>query len=294
MKMKARIVGFLICGMIVIAAIGCGKKTEEGEGVDSGDKFRVPDSLLEAKAQFKLTRDDYHPIKGGVMANAQIEMHYPANEIARLLAVKTFGVAYEGYHMVIDAVGRPADGQLVLIGAKDLAEYQLLTRKEWWYYGYIAGDTIYFEPYDLLFRRGIVDVSIPQKIAQAALIRRSGGKIPFWMRESIASNVAGEGNILKMYGRGLKMQEVDVLLSPEEIETWLAEATDMDRTRAAFYASYIMLENLLKFAPLDDALGFTDKLRDGSSLDEASRALFGMGYEELLDRVRIDKEKPKR
>lgn len=294
MKMKARIVGFLICGMIVIAAIGCGQKTEEGEGVDSGDKFRIPDSLLEARARFKLTRDDYHPIKGGVMANALIEMHYPANERARLLAVKTFGVAYEGCHMVIETVGRPADGQLVLIGAKDLAEYQLLTRKEWWYYGYIAGDTIYFEPYDLLFRRGIVDVSIPQKIAQAALIRRSGGKIPLWMRESLASNVAGEGDILKMYGRGLKMQEVDVLLSPEEIETLLAEATDRDKTRAAFYASYIMLENLLKFAPLDDVLGFTDKLRDGSSLDEASRALFGMGYEELLDRVRIDKEKPKR
>lgn len=292
MKLTARIVCFLICIIMVIAVIGCGKKTGEGEETDSSEKFRVPDSLLTPIAGFNLTRDDYHPVKGGVMANAQIEMHYPAEEIARLIAVKTFGVAYKGYENVLAEIGKPADGRLVLIGAKDLDEYRLLTRKEWWYYGYIAGDTIYYEPFDILLKRGISNVAIVQKIAQAALIKRSGGRMPLWMREAVASHVAGEGDIVKLYGKGLAMQMVDVKPSPEVIETRLAEATDRDMTRAAYYASYVMLEKLLAFATLDSILTFADVLREGGSLDEASRASFGMSYGAMIDKVRVDKETP--
>lgn len=290
MKLTARIVCFLICVITIIAIVGCEKKADEGEEADSSERFRVPDSLLAPIAGYNMTRDDYHPIKGGVMANKQIEMHYPAEEIARLIAVKTFGQAYEGYQKVLAEIGRPADGKLVLIGAKDLDEYRLLTRKEWWYYGYIAGDTIYYEPFDILLKRGISNVAIAQKIAQAALIKRSGGGMPLWMREAIASYVAGEGDIVKLYGKSLKLQKVDVRLSPEIIETSLAEATDRDMTRAAYYASFLMLENLLAFAALDDVLTFADGLREGVSLDEASRASFGMSYGALIDKVRIDRE----
>ena len=85
MKLTARIVCFFICVIMVIATVGCEKKADEGEETDSSERFRVPDSLLAPIAGYKLTRDDYHPVKGGVMANAQIEMHYPAEEISRLL-----------------------------------------------------------------------------------------------------------------------------------------------------------------------------------------------------------------
>jgi len=270
----------------VALAAGCGKGSKNRA---EEEKLRVPDSLLAPVAGYHLTVDEYHPVRGGVMANGDIELRYPAMEADRYLAVRTFGYLMEGYERVAKEIGRPASGKIVVIGSKDLDEYRVVTRKEWWYYGSIDGDTIYFEPFDVMIKRHIADVGYTQRLAQAALNRRSGGRIPPWLREAVATRLAGEGAIIKMQSEEFRLAGQRLDFSPDEIDVAIAAGEDRYRSRVSYYGAYRMLENLLAFAGMNDVYLFVDKLGAGMSLDEASQAAFGMSYEALLDRVRIDR-----
>ncbi|RKZ07120.1 hypothetical protein DRQ05_03650 [bacterium] len=293
MKRASNIVVILLAVVLSVSLIGCGKSGKEKakKGAKSTkEEFKMPDSLLTPIASYNLVRDDYHPIKGGVMANEEIELQYPASNIARYIAVKTFGLARDGLNLVKEKIGPPADGRVVLIGAKDLDEYKLLTRKEWWYYGDIKGDTIYFEPFDIMIKRSIAKVSIAQKLAQMALIHKSKGRIPIWMREAIASYVAGEGDILKMQANEFRYDNMNLNISPDEIKSALTKAVNRADTRIAFYAAYRMLGKLLEFSTMDHVVEFVDYLGQGLDMDKASKKAFGMDYNALIDRIRVDRE----
>ena len=273
--------------LILVLAVGCGKGAKEkGAGKEA---FRVPDSLLSAINSYGLTVDDYHVIKGGVMANAQVEVRYPATEIARYVGVRTFGAAKAAYEKVSKEIGWPVEKKLVLIGASDLDEYRLLTRKEWWYYGYVRGDTIYFEPLDILMKRNIAEMSITQRIAQVALNRRSDGRIPLWLKEAVASRIAGEKDILDIQLPEFQNEGRNMYPSPQEIESAIAAGTDRGDTRIAYHASYRMLEKLLATHSMDNVLSFLDRLKEGKTLDQSSQEAFGIGYDALLDKIRVDR-----
>jgi hypothetical protein len=282
-----RLAGGLLIGLLLAMLIGCGKDADRDDG-SSGKEFRIPDSLLAPIEGYNLIQDDYHPIKGGVMANADIVLHYPASTVARYIAVKSFGMAQEGLRTVTERIGKPAEDRIYLVGAKDLDEYLFLTRKEWWYYGVMEGDTITFEPLDILIKRGIAQVSITQKIAQMALRRISNDRLPLWLREATASHIAGEREILVAQVEEYRLQDWDINPSPEMIDRDLRIAGVRADTRIAFGAAYRMLEALLELATIDDVLGFARKLGAGDSLDAASREAFGLDYAALLETVRVD------
>ena len=286
MKRVYSIITLLLVSIILLG--GCGKGDKGGKK-ESEKKFKIPDSLLAPIASYNLTVDEYHPVKGGVMANDNIELHYPASNVARFVAVKSFGAARDAFALVTEKIGRPTSGRIVMIGAKDLDDYRFLTRKEWWYYGVIRGDTIYFEPLDIMIKRSIAKIGITQKFAQMALIRRSGGKLPIWLREAVASFIAGEEEILKAQAKEFEYRGFDLDVSPDEINQALEEARDRGATRIAFYGAFRMFKNLMEFSSMEDILKFADYLRDGDSLDNASRKAFGMSYSELIDRIRLDK-----
>ena len=273
--------------IIALALGGCGKESKDEKSAEQD--FRIPDSLLSPLDGYKLTRDDYHPINGGVMANAELELHYPPGNIARYVAVRSFGAAHEAYKKVRKEIGVPAEGRVYMIGSKDLDEYQFLTRKEWWYYGFVKGDTIYFEPLDIMLKRTILDIGVAQKIAQVALNRRSAGRIPYWLREGMASHVAGEGVLLRYQVVQFRKAGIyEMNPSPEDIETTLEEAYDMPSTRIAFYHAYLMTKNLLSISDMGHAMEFIDHLGEGKDLDTASREAFGMDYSSLLSAVRAE------
>ncbi len=275
--------------LLVLALVlgGCGGESKDEEAAEQD--FRIPDSLLSPLDGYKLTRDDYHPIDGGVMASAEIQLHYPPSEVARYVAVRAFGAALDAYKKVRREIGVPAEGRVYMIGSKDLDEYKFLTRKEWWYYGVVEGDTIYLEPLNIMLKRTILEVGIAQKMAQMALNRRSGGRTPCWLREGLASHVAGEGVILKYQIVQFEKEGIyDMYPSPEEIEKTLEEAYDMPSTRIAFYNAYLMTQNLLSISGIEHAMEFIDHLGDGKDLDAASRDAFGMDYSSLLAAVRVE------
>lgn len=277
----------MIFAAAMVVFSGCSKEQKGDEAAK--EEFRIPDSLLAPFAHIKLVRDDYHAVNGGVMADERIELHYPASSIARFVAISSFDLAQKAYNKVSKEIGKPSDGILVLIGTTDLEEYQFLTRKEWWYYGLVQGDTIYFEPLDIMLKRTIADEGITQKIAQAALLRRSNGRMPVWLREALASRVADEGGIIKMQIEEFKLQGLNVDPSPEAVEEYLSEASNRVDTRIAFFAAYRMMENLLGSYEMDDVMRFIDAIAAAGTLDEASRTAFGKDYASILDMIRVDK-----
>ncbi|MCX5754077.1 MAG: hypothetical protein NTW97_10640 [Candidatus Krumholzibacteria bacterium] len=226
-----------------------------GCGKGSKDKkegpeaFRVPDSLLAPIEGYHLTVDDYHVINGGVLANAQIELRYPSSEIARYLALKVFGLVKTSYEKVTKEIGRPAAGKIVLIGEQ----------------------------------------GITNRIAQVAINRRSGGKSPFWLKEALATRVAGEEGILKIQQPEFQYEGRNMNPSPEAIERAIAEGTNRGDSRIAYYAACRMLENLLKTHSMEKVLSFLDRLGEGTTLDQASREAFGVDYGALIDGIRVDR-----
>ncbi len=281
----------LLAAALALSA-GCGGGGKDDSAGDDG-KFRVPDSLLSPIEGYGLLVDDYHPVNGGVMANADIEVHYPPQEVARFIAVKSFGEILRGYRIVAEEIGRPVAGKVVIIGAKDLDEYRVMTRKEWWYYAWVKGDTIYSEPLNVLLKRWdpitgktLVEIGLTQRIAQLALDGLSNGRIPIWMKEAAASFVAGERPVLhqQIY------QFADVLegYSPtiDELEDHILAGTDMQESRLAYFFVFRMLENLLEKYEFASVPRFARRLGEGASLDDASNEEFGISYAELIAAVR--------
>jgi hypothetical protein len=274
--------------LMLIAALagGCGKGAKKQT---EAEKFKLPDSVVAPKAEFTFTVDTYDAVTGGVMGDSQIEMHYPAADYARQIALMTFKQLKKAYQRVDQEIGAPAERTVVVIGAADLDEYKVVTHKEWWYYGLIKGDTLYSEPFDVMLKRNIANVGYAQRFAQMALNRRSGGRIPVWMREAVATRVAGEGAIVKMQSEEFRLAKQRIDFSPQEIDRYIAEGTDRYQSRISYFCAYRMLENLLAFSSMDNVYKFVDRLKEGSSLDAASQAAFGMSYTALVDKVRVDK-----
>jgi len=282
-----RRIGFPAMLFVFLLAVGCGKGAHEKQ--QDKEAFRIPDSLLAPIAGYHLTVDEYHAVNGGVMANAQIELRYPASRFARVFASKAFGYVKTAYEKTMEEIGRPAAGKLVVIDTADLDEYLLMTRKEWWNYGYIKGDTIIYEPIEIMIKRSIAEPSITNRVAQVAVNRRSRGRSPFWLKEALAARIAGEGDILRIQIPEFEYEGRNVDPSPEAIESAIAAGTDRGDSRIAYYAAYRMLERLLKMHSMDNVLSFLDRLREGRTLDEASQEAFGIGYAALLDKIRVDR-----
>ena len=274
-----------LCALLVV--FGCGKGAKDKK--ESQEAFRVPDSLLAPIEGYHLTVDDYHVVDGGVMANARIELRYPSSEIARYLAIRVFGFAKSGYEKVTKEIGRPAAGKIVIIGTNDLDEYLLMTRKEWWYYGFVKGDTIIFEPFDIMIKRHIGEQGIVNRIAQVGIDRRSGGACPWWLKEAIATRVADEAEIIRIQQPEFQYEGRNMNPTPEAIERAIAEGTNRGDSRIAYFSAYRMLENLLGTYSMENVLSFLDRLGEGKTLDQASREAFGIGYGALIDRIRIDR-----
>ncbi len=292
MRPEWRSAAIVLFAAVLALSAGCGgDKKEDSAAGEEG--LRVPDSLLSPIETYNLTIDDYHPVDGGLMANADIALYYPPSEISRFVAVKSFREILKGYRKVREEIGRPAEGKVVIIGAKDLDEYAVMTRKEWWYYAWIRGDTIYSEPIDILLKRWdpitgktLAEIGLTQRMAQMALEGLSGGRIPIWMKEAAASYVADERAVLRMQIHQFDNQLIGFSPSLDELERAILAGDDMALSRTSYFFAYRMLENLLEKVEFSNVTQFARRLGEGASLDEASREEFGMSYMEMVAAVR--------
>jgi hypothetical protein len=140
-----------------------------------------------------------------------------------------------------------------------------------------------------MLKRHVAETGIANRIAQVAIDRRSGGRSPFWLKEAVATRIAGEVEILKIQMPELQFAKTNMNPSPEAIETAIAEGKDRSTSRASYYAAYRMLDKLLTMHSMDNVLSFFDRLKEGKTLDEASVEAFGIGYQALIDKIRVDR-----
>ncbi len=292
MRPEWRSAAIVLLAAALALSAGCGGGKKEDSAVDD-EGLRVPDSLLSPIETYNLTIDDYHPVDGGLMANTDIALYYPPSQIARFVAVKSFREILKGYRKVRKEIGRPAEGKVIIIGAKDLDEYAVMTRKEWWYYAWIRGDTIYSEPIDILLKRWdpitektLAEIGLTQRMAQMALEGLSGGRIPIWMKEAVASYVADERAVLRMQIHQFDEQLIGFSPSLDELERAILAGDDMALSRSSYFFAYRMLENLLEKVEFSNVTQFARRLGEGASLDESSREEFGMSYMEMVAAVR--------
>jgi hypothetical protein len=286
--MKMNRMAVVVCAAVLCAAALAGCQGSSDKTKDD-QAFKIPDTLLSPLQSFKLTVDTYHPVDGGVMANDRIELHYPASQYAQYLAQEIFGEALRGYTIVREQVGRPSNARVVIVGTKDLEEYKFLTRKDWWYYAVIEGDTIICEPLDIMRKRfdsvtnrSISEIGLLQRMAQMAFDLRSRGRMPIWLREGAASYIADERPVLRAQIEQFRKELDGYVFTLDDLESTLRVANDMMLTRAAFFFSYRMVERLLERSTMKDIVAFSSRLGEGDSLDDASRASFGMPYDELI------------
>lgn len=287
MKSILRLVLFTILVLFLSMVVSCGDGGDKEKTVDQ-EKFRIPDSALSPYEKYDLLRDEFDKKTGGVIANKDIELRYPPTNVARYLSDEIFDIATSAYRKVKKKIGKPVDDRIVLVGTKNMEDYMFRTTKEWWYYGVQRGDTIIFEPFNVMFNRHIAEIAITQKIAQMALNRLSNGDIPLWLRESIASEIAGEQFILEQQVEEFRRMNVPVRYSPQEIDVALQEAVDRQKTRIAFWNAHRMLVNLVKAYSMEKVMDFVKILGKVGDLDKASKDIFGIGYHELLEKIRTD------
>ncbi|MCK4538839.1 MAG: hypothetical protein KAV42_08600 [Candidatus Krumholzibacteria bacterium] len=287
-KLMVMMIFLLAAGLVN----GCGGDSKKES---SEEDFRVPDSLLAPMEGYGILVDEYHPVRGGVIANKDIALHYPPSNIAKFISTNNFGYAYEADQEVVKHIGRPADGQVVIIGAKDLAEYKYLTKKDWWHCGVIQGDTLYFMPfnimmqrYDIFTRRSLAQIGLTQKLAQMALNRKSDGKIPTWLREGIASFVANEKPILQMQAIEFETEMLGFNPEVEELDRHLDMVEDRAFVRVSSYIAYTMFERLMESFTLKEILSFVGKLGEEKSLDQASGEVFGMDYVSMIEKIKLE------
>jgi hypothetical protein len=190
---------------------------------------------------------------------------------------------------------------VVCIGSNDLDEYKFLHKKEWWYYGVIKGDTIYFAPYKIMLKRfdkeseqTVAEIAFRQRMAQMALRERSGGRIPMWMREAIASYVAGEKEVIKAGAAQWREEFEGFKATEDELNNYLEVADGLALTRVSFYIALQMLENLLEISSMEEILSFLDLLKEGKTFDQASQSVFGMDYRTLIERISDYRAVPER
>jgi len=135
----------------------------------------------------------------------------------------------------------------------------------------------------------IAEQGIVNRIAQVAIDRRSGGRSPFWLKEGLASRIAGELEILKIQQPEFQYEGRNMNPAPEAIERSIAEGTNRGDSRIAYYSAYRMLDNLLQDHSMEQILSFLDRLGEGTPLDQASRDAFGVDYGALIEGIRIDR-----
>jgi hypothetical protein len=287
MKSISRLFLLIFLFLFFSIVAGCGGEGDEGGKVDR-EEFRIPDSLLSPYEKYHLVRDEFDEKTGGVIASEEIELRYPGTRMGKYLSDYIFDIASVAYKKVKKEIGKPADGRIVLVGTKNMEDYMFRTTKDWWYYGIQRGDTIIFEPFGIMVNRHIAKIAITQKIAQMALSRLSNGNIPLWLKESIASEIAGEQLILEQQVGEFRVKNIPVRYSPEEVDVALGEAMDRQKTRIAFWNAYRMLVNVVKSYSMEEVMDFVKILGKVDDLDRASKDVFGISYNELLDRVRND------
>jgi hypothetical protein len=249
----------------------------------------LPPEEKEKLARLDLSVDTFDRDYGGRMADDHFELEYPFTPAGKLPGVAFFELTGPAYEAVRDKLGLVPEDRVKLRGVTTMEEYNMATRKEWWDYGDIHEERITFEPIPILFQRGLAPIALAHEYAKYMMQKTAGEELPLWMLEGFASLAADEGPVLRnqLRVRVGNEEDFDPVMTPEEVEETLGNVYEMDVCRIAYYNAFLMARKVQEEFGWETVALVFPTLRETGSVEETSRVVFGMEYEELLDWVEV-------
>lgn len=292
--MKRISVRGLVTVILVAAAAGCGGG--DGGGSKHSDMPRVEppvnenkvrdftvaeaETLRSLRMRNHVTRDEYWDDRGGVLGNDVVEVWYPPGKLTVSHGMYALDFFMRTRREVQRMFGRVPEEQLTIILTQTMEAYTDFTGRQWWNYSQIKDDRIVYQPVTVLLSRGLLNLALPREMYEWEIGRLAGDDAPRWLIEGLASRLVDEESILE--DNLGEFTGVPVKMQLDDVEKAL-EADDNKRdARIAYYNACMMVKRLdhkygrQKLADMVNALG------GGSSLDSASKAAFGLPYDELI------------
>ena len=184
-------------------------------------------------------------------------------------------------------LGLATDDTLRVLNPDTIEDYRARTGFDVWRLYSLRGDECVIEPLPILNARTLDGHAIYSLVTEWLLSESISETLPPWLRRGLAEYIAENGVHLVNYMVQFRPSG-PVLFSPPLTDAILAAGPDLDKNRdremyrRASYSAFLMVWELVENQGGLQALqDFLAHAAGGSSLDEASRLVYGMDLQDL-------------
>jgi hypothetical protein len=281
----------------VIAAVtlaGCGKSEEQKAREQMAEEEirhretagpplsdMVLDTLRAMSGRYDVTRDEYWPGKGGVVANQFVEVWYPPGKTTVTQGIFTLARLEDARKKTGRYFGRSPEGPLKAVCEMTMESYNQVTGLEWWVYYKLEGDEIHFQPVDILFSRKLLDIAVARGYYEWSIGEMTRGEAPLWLKNGLASLLSDEDWLLE--NQLHEFPGDPIKMTVEEIEGALRRHDSKKQYRIAVYNAFRMVRKLVAGSGRERMVEAVRLMGEGNDLPQAVEAAWGKPYEEVVE-----------
>jgi len=241
---------------------------------------QVRDTLQTLKKEYRITRDEYWRNQGGVLGNEFFEVWYPAGRVTVTHGMHAFGLFMEAQEKFQNFFGDSPPDRLIIFTTAHIEDFRELTKRDFWFYSEVVGDSITMQPVWILSKRGLDGVAIPHEYYQWAVGKLTGYTAPRWLEEGVASYLAEEGELLE--SQILEFPDRAERIEVERLQEILNSEEDKADSRQAYYHSFMMVQTLVNRYGEEKLRDVVVNLTKGEGLTESFENAYGMDYEKIM------------
>lgn len=241
----------------------------------------ILDTLRAMVRRYNVTRDEYWPGTGGVLANEFVEVWYPPGKTTVTQGMLTLARLEEARKKTGRYFEQAPEGPLKAVCAMRMEDYNEATGREWWVYYRLEGDELQFQPIDVLFGRKLFEIAVPRGYYEWSIGRMTRGQAPLWMRNGLASLLSDEDPILETQLR--EFPNDNVKMSVEQVENALRRVEDKKTYRIAAYNAFRMVRRLVAGSGREKMVEAVRLMGEGEKLERAVERAWGEPYDSVVE-----------
>jgi len=289
-------VALAIFAAFAVASCGNKNKQEEAQKVDIEKMPEVDralnqtelDSLRSMKITHHVTRDDYWDMKGGVVANARVEVWYASRKIYVLQAMAVLKQMDQMADQIEKSFGKIPPDRVTVVTAPNLETFRKATGKDWWQYAQVKDNTISMQTPMTLYMRGLLQVAARREYSRWAMMRLTDGKAPEWLVWGMSSYLGGERDVFR--GQRMEYAKLPLKMEMADMEKQLKNDNDRLPMRRAMYNAYLMVNQLVETNGMPAVAAFMLALGEEKDANAAAQRIFSKSYDEVLAQAQAWKE----
>lgn len=279
---------------VAVALAGCGKSEEqkareqmaaeeirhrETAGPPLSDQ--VLDTLRAMAGRYDISRDEYWPGEGGVVANQFVEVWYPPGKTTVTQGVFTLARLEDARKKTERYFGRSPEGPLKAVCEMTMESYNQITGREWWVYYKLEGNEIHFQPIDVLFGRKLLDIAVSRAYYEWSIGEMTRGEAPQWLLNGLASFLADEDWLLENQLR--EFPGDTIRMTAGEIDGALERQDNKKQYRIAAYIAFRMVRKLVAGSGRERVVEAVRLMGEGKDLPHAFEAAWGKPYDTVVE-----------